>query len=115
MLFRSEFEEMDLAYALSVHASQGSEFKDVMFVCPRASKGFANRPILYTAASRAKSRLHVYGDDVEIRRMSSMDPLPRRSGLVGRVRALREQMAEADGPRADIDGGGDVELDRPSA
>ena len=110
-----EFEEMDLAYALSVHASQGSEFKDVMFVCPRASKGFANRPILYTAASRAKSRLHVYGDDVEIRRMSSMDPLPRRSGLVGRVRALREQMAEADGPRADIDGGGDVELDRPSA
>ena len=110
-----EFEEMDLAYALSVHASQGSEFKDVMFVCPRASKGFANRPILYTAASRAKRRLHVYGDDVEIRRMSSMDPLPRRSGLVGRVRALRQQMAETDGPQADVDGDGDVALDRPSA
>ena len=51
--------EIDLAYAISVHKSQGSGFQHVHFILP-AKQGLLFRELVYTALSRPKSSLHLY-------------------------------------------------------
>jgi hypothetical protein len=54
--------EWDPAYALTVHKCQGSEFDDVMVVLPRDEKHrLLTRQIIYTAVTRAKKRVFIYG------------------------------------------------------
>lgn len=47
------------AYAMTVHKSQGSEFQEVHLVLPPSS--LLSRKVLYTAATRAKKSIHLYG------------------------------------------------------
>jgi exodeoxyribonuclease V alpha subunit len=61
-----DFEHIELAYAITVHKSQGSEYKTVIYVSPHsltnmASHGFANRNLFYTGITRAKERVVVIG------------------------------------------------------
>ncbi len=49
----------ELAYCLSVHKSQGSEFSDVHLFLPEGSESFG-RNMLYTAITRAKKSLTIY-------------------------------------------------------
>ena len=61
-----DFEHIELAYAVTVHKSQGSEYKTVIYVSPdsltnMAKHGFANRNLLYTGITRAKERVVVIG------------------------------------------------------
>lgn len=52
-----------LAYALTVHKSQGSQYRKVFFVCCRRDiLTLLSRPMVYTAVTRAKSECHVVGD-----------------------------------------------------
>jgi hypothetical protein len=55
---------LELAYALTVHKAQGSEFSVVFVVLPRLTK-FISRELLYTALTRSRDRLVllVEGDD----------------------------------------------------
>ena len=47
-----------LSWAMSVHKSQGSEWKYVIFYLPaKGSSGFVNRKLVFTAMSRAKDGL----------------------------------------------------------
>lgn len=51
----SEVEEnLELAYAISVHKSQGSEFNRVYFVLPKYKSGLLSRELFYTGITRAK-------------------------------------------------------------
>lgn len=52
----------DYAYCISVHQSQGSEFKEILVVLPDGSEYFG-REVIYTAVTRAKESIHVYGKD----------------------------------------------------
>jgi exodeoxyribonuclease V alpha subunit len=52
----------ELAYVISVHKSQGSEFDDVLLVLPKASTIFG-KELLYTAVTRSKKRLNILGSD----------------------------------------------------
>lgn len=56
-------EQMELAYAITVHKSQGSGFDSVFFVFP-AKKGLLSRELLYTALTRSKQgvTIFVYGE-----------------------------------------------------
>lgn len=55
--------EWQLAYALTVHKSQGSQYRKVFFVCTRRdTAALLDRPMLYTAVTRAKAECHVIGD-----------------------------------------------------
>ena len=55
--------EWQLAYALTVHKSQGSQYRKVFFVCTRRDlAALLDRPMLYTAVTRAKKECHVLGD-----------------------------------------------------
>ena len=54
--------EHELAYAMTVHKSQGSEFENVMVVLPNDEKHpLLNRQIVYTGITRAKKRAVVVG------------------------------------------------------
>ena len=54
--------EHDLAYAMTVHKSQGSEFENVMVVLPNdVDHPLLNRQIVYTGITRAKTRAVLVG------------------------------------------------------
>ncbi|MEI8366130.1 MAG: exodeoxyribonuclease V subunit alpha [Parachlamydiaceae bacterium] len=73
----------ELAYCLSVHKSQGSEFNHVLLVLPKEAELFG-RAALYTGATRARRQLDVLGDPVTIERMLSVTSR-RQSGVVHRT------------------------------
>ncbi|QKT05737.1 ATP-dependent RecD-like DNA helicase [Mycoplasma sp. OR1901] len=52
--------EINLAYAITVHKFQGSENESVIFVVYNQHSGMLNRKLVYTAVSRAKSDLTVF-------------------------------------------------------
>ena len=53
--------DIQLAYAITVHKSQGSEYPVVLLVLCKEHVALLSRPILYTAVTRAKSRLIIVG------------------------------------------------------
>lgn len=54
--------EHDTAYAMTVHKAQGSEFDEVVLVLPPPDSPLLGREWIYTALSRARSRLTVVGE-----------------------------------------------------
>lgn len=93
---------LDLAYAMTVHASQGSEYKEVVMVVTPGTATFMNRNMLFTGVSRARESLHVFGEEAVIKRVART-PLPERnSALADRIRhavdataADRQQASQA--------------------
>lgn len=55
----SEVNAMLLGYALTVHKSQGSEWRKVFFVCHQSHATMLQRELLYTAVTRAKEELYI--------------------------------------------------------
>jgi len=53
--------DTELAFAISVHKSQGSEFNRVLLALSEAPSPLLSRALLYTAATRAKSRVEIWG------------------------------------------------------
>jgi len=56
-----QLEHVEVAHALTIHKSQGSEFDDVVVVLPPASSRLASRELLYTAVTRARHGVVVVG------------------------------------------------------
>lgn len=52
----------EYAYCMSVHKSQGSEFGHVLLLMPPGAEVFG-REVLYTAVTRAKQKLEIWGPD----------------------------------------------------
>ncbi|MBR3560130.1 MAG: ATP-dependent RecD-like DNA helicase [Oscillospiraceae bacterium] len=78
--------ELDIAYAMTVHKAQGSEYRGVVFVAAPCAPGLEVRGVLYTAITRARELLIVVGDDSTVRRMTENDKRQRRySGLRWRL------------------------------
>ena len=57
---KSSIEDMTLGYAISVHKSQGSEYKHVIMCLPDKPVNMLKRNIAYTGATRAKQDLFIY-------------------------------------------------------
>ena len=78
----SQLNELELAYALTVHKSQGSEYRAVILAAWNCSPYLLNRSILYTAITRAKELLIIVGKKETIAAMTENVKLSRRySGL----------------------------------
>lgn len=65
----SQLEQLELAYAVTVHKSQGSEFEAVVLVLPEGSDRLSYRSLLYTAVTRAKKLLILIGSPAKVYRM----------------------------------------------
>ena len=84
-------DELEHAWALTVHKSQGSEFQAVILVLNSCAKSLMNRGILYTAITRAKELLIIVGMDEIIQTMIRTDRVSKRySGLRLRLKAYQE-------------------------
>lgn len=59
---RKRVPDWQLAYALTIHKSQGSQYRKVLLVCNRRDTAMLlDRSMLYTAITRAKAECHGYG------------------------------------------------------
>lgn len=84
--------EIELAYAMTVHKSQGSEYRAVVLAVLNAAPSLLVRGVLYTAITRAKELMIIAGDDSAVYRMAENDRQARRySGLRARLKAGAEK------------------------
>ena len=65
----SEIDELEPAYAITVHKSQGSEFDAVVLPLFEGPELLYTRNLLYTAVTRAKKILIIVGDARKVRYM----------------------------------------------
>ena len=72
-------------FALTVHRSQGSEYKDVVFVPGPAESRVNTKELLYTAVTRAQSTVTVLAARRSVR-AAVMRTTSRATGLLGRLR-----------------------------
>ena len=80
-------EDLEMAYCLSVHKSQGSEFPVVVMPVVGAPPLLQTRNLLYTAMTRARSLVVLVGREEVIRRMVENDRVVRRyTTLAERIR-----------------------------
>jgi exodeoxyribonuclease V alpha subunit len=76
-----------LAYAISVHKSQGCEVPVVVAICHSSHAGMLTRPLLYTALTRARRACVLVGDGIALKGAVRRDDSGRRfSGLAERLR-----------------------------
>ena len=59
---RNEWNRLNLAYAMSIHKSQGSEFPVIILPLTHQSSRMLQRNLIYTAITRAKSKLILLGE-----------------------------------------------------
>jgi len=72
------------AFALTVHKSQGSEFDRVLLILPDHLSGALSRELLYTAVTRARSHIEIWGTE-EVFRQTVECRTVRNSGLRDRL------------------------------
>lgn len=79
-------DQLKLAFALTVHSSQGSEYEDVIAVVHSSHAYMVSRQIFYVCLTRARKRAFIVGDDKGIRIAVKRDQrASRRTGLVDRL------------------------------
>ena len=70
---KEDAQDLELAYAITVHKSQGSEFEAVVLPLYRNTPNLCYRNLLYTAVTRAKSLLIIVGHRETLDRMIEND------------------------------------------
>lgn len=87
-------EELELAYAITIHKSQGSEYPAVILPILSGPRVLLHRNLLYTAITRAKKCVVIVGNGYKIHEMvDNADEQKRYSGLMW---AIKEQMQKGD-------------------
>ena len=85
-------DELDLAYATTIHKSQGSEFKVVIIPVFMGSPFLMNRNLLYTGITRAKQLVVVVGFQKALMYMiNNTNSMERHSALKYRIRDIISQ------------------------
>lgn len=78
--------ELEHAFAVTVHKSQGSEYRAVILIAADGVPQLLNRKVLYTAVTRARELLIIVGSDGTVYRMIDNHKVSRRySGLRARL------------------------------
>ena len=84
-----ELDQLELAYAITIHKSQGSEFDVVIIAVPQTAPMLLTRNLLYTAITRAKKLLIILGGKNTIDFMiQNVDSKKRNTGLKIKVEHL---------------------------
>lgn len=79
-------DELELAYAVTIHKSQGSEYPAVVIPLLTGPRMLMNRNLLYTAVTRAKKCVTIVGNDTTFEQMiANNSQLKRYSGLRDRL------------------------------
>lgn len=76
--------EHETVYAMTVHKSQGSEFDEVLLALPDVESPVLDRPLIYTAITRARHRAEIQGPQKILEEAIKRVP-DRSSGLSERL------------------------------
>jgi exodeoxyribonuclease V alpha subunit len=87
---RAESASLDCAFALTVHKVQGSQFPHVIVVCHSTHTRMLNRSLLYTAITRAQTRVTIVGDATGLDRALGKNAAARDTTLVPRIAGTLE-------------------------
>ena len=85
-----QLEELELAYAVTIHKSQGSEYPAVIIPILSGPRMLMNRNLLYTAVTRARRCVTVVGSENTFAEMIRNEKQQRYSSLDKRIRELDE-------------------------
>lgn len=80
--FEIASERLKLAYAVSVHKSQGSEFDTIILPIVRSQGRMLQRNLLYTAVTRARKKVWLLGEEEAIRRAIGNNQVIRRNTVL---------------------------------
>ena len=69
----TSFDDVELAYAITVHKSQGSEYPFVIIPMTRSAPMLLTRNLLYTAITRAQRMVILVGDKAVFAQMVEND------------------------------------------
>lgn len=96
----SNIDELELAYCISVHKSQGSEFPVVIMPVMPGPRMLTARNLLYTAVTRARKCVVLVGRDGVLADMIANNYVSHRySALSARIRAYCAAMQSGDADR----------------
>ena len=85
----AQLDEIELAYAVTIHKSQGSEYPAVIMPLLTGPKMLFNRNLLYTGVTRAKNCVTILGSRRTVQEMVDNNYQNRRyTGLAERIREL---------------------------
>lgn len=86
-----QLEELELAYAITIHKSQGSEYPAVILPLLTGPQMLMNRNLLYTAVTRAKRCVCLVGSPDTFYEMAGNQREQKRySGLSARIQEMKE-------------------------
>ena len=86
-----QLEELELAYAITIHKSQGSEYPAVVIPILSGPRMLLNRNLLYTAVTRARKCVTVVGSEETLREMIRNEKQQQRySSLDQRICEMEE-------------------------
>lgn len=82
-------EELELAYAVTIHKSQGSEYPAVVIPLLQGPRQLYHRNLIYTAVTRAKKCVTLVGSDVTFQEMiQNVNEQKRYTSLSERIREI---------------------------
>lgn len=90
---RAGLRDIALAYALTVHKSQGSEYDTILLPITDSFNNMLNRNMLYTAISRARSKVILYGSKNALSVAVQKPARERRSQLVAKCNMVNFKCA----------------------
>ena len=98
-----QMEELELAYAITIHKSQGSEYPAVVIPLLSGPQMLLNRNLLYTAVTRARKCVTIVGSEETFGEMIRNEKQQRRySSLDVRIRELSEAEESAVGEKGRV-------------
>ena len=87
----SQLDELELAYAVTIHKSQGSEYPAVLLPLLGGPRQLMNRNLLYTGITRAKKCVTILGSEETVMEMiANGNARKRYTGLLVRIREAKE-------------------------
>lgn len=87
LIDREVMGDISLAYAMTIHKSQGSEFKNVIISLPYKPQSMLKRNLLYTAVTRAKEKVFIIAENGAIQKsVKTVETGTRNTKLTERLK-----------------------------
>lgn len=85
-LKRKNFEDISLAYAITIHKSQGSEFPVVIIILPKNPSNMLQRNLIFTAITRAREKVIIITEeDALVTSILRTNIMKRNTGLLSKI------------------------------
>jgi exodeoxyribonuclease V alpha subunit len=99
-------QKLRLAYAITVHKCQGSEFDTVILPITRTQGRMLQRNLFYTAVTRARKRVWLLGDHLAVSKAIANDKVVQRStGFERAITAALNSIRSTDKTAAGVESG----------